>query len=160
MQKSLRAGLGHTAHGDVESATHAAATPASNTVAAASPAAVAVAATAKSAVVAAVPAATTAAKRAHATHRAMMSKGQDSSSSSSQTLSTGPLSLKRLLKDFNSYESAFGAFFGDDKHAAHTRPRFAQAHLKDRSKLDASYEHLRMQQVRGGIMNMETSVGE
>lgn len=169
VQKSLKAGQANTANNaDVKSAAPAAAAPASATAAAASPAAAAVkpvvAANAKSAAVAlAAPAATTAAKRAHAVHRAIMSNGQEASasSSSSQTLSTGPLSLKRLLKDFNSYESAFGAFFGDDKHDAHTRPRFAQAHLKDHSKLNASYERLKMQQApAGSIINMENSVGE
>ena len=45
---------------------------------------------------------------------------------STSTLSTGPLSLKRLLKDVGQYEAEFGAFFRDDTHAKR-RPHFAHA---------------------------------
>ena len=41
-------------------------------------------------------------------------------------LSTGPLSLKRLLKDFGKYEAAFASFFSDDAHPK-ARTRFARA---------------------------------
>jgi hypothetical protein len=59
---------------------------------------------------------------------AKRAKSTASSASFSSTLSTGPLSLKRLIKDFGQYEAAFGAFFGDDAHARH-KPRFSHAKI-------------------------------
>ena len=51
-----------------------------------------------------------------------------SSAPSSPTLSTGPLSLKRLMKDFGQYEAAFESFFSDDDHAR-GKPRFSHAKI-------------------------------
>lgn len=53
-------------------------------------------------------------------------RGNAAAVASHATLSTGPLSLKRLLKDFGQYETAFASFFSDDSQPK-ARPRFARA---------------------------------
>jgi len=129
-QQSLKSGLANTAHGNDAAGGEDAGTAATSAVAGGS-AKAAVAAAAQPVVATAdAPAAVKSVLAKTAAHAARASRQRKAAAdSSSTTLSTGPLSLKRLLKDFGQYESEFGAFFHDDAHAKR-HPRFAHAPFK------------------------------
>lgn len=130
-QQSLKSGLANSAHGDDFVEGHA--IIATSAVADRGETIVSSAATTADAT--GTPAVTTAAtalkstlvQTAHNAARARRQHKADAvASHSTSTLSTGPLSLKRLLKDVGQYETEFGAFFRDDTHAKR-RPHFAHA---------------------------------